>query len=366
MRITFRPRSLLPSRTRSFRAAALRRGIAAALLGSMCAAAHAQTPAGRTGGSVNVICSMAVEWCTAIKNAYEKTTGIKVNMEQKSTGEALAQIAAEKTNPKLDLWIGGTGDPHLQAAEQGLTIAYKSPELPHLHDWARRQAEQSNFRTVGIYAGALGFGYNPELLAKKKLPVPACWKDLLKPEYRDEIQIANPNSSGTAYVAIATLVQLMGEDEAFKYLAALHKNVNQYSKSGIGPVKAVARGETSLSVSFIHDGIAEAVAGFPVKVVTPCEGTGYEIGSMSLINGARNLENAKKMYDWALTPAVQKLGGDNKQYQVPSNVATPLPPQVPDFSKIKFIDYNFAKYGSSAERKRLIERWENEVASLPK
>jgi iron(III) transport system substrate-binding protein len=318
------------------------------------------------GGSVNVICSMAVEWCTAIKNEYEKTTGVTVNMTQKSTGEALAQIAAEKANPKLDLWIGGTGDPHLQAAEQGLTVSYKSPQLPQLHDWARRQAEQSNYRTVGIYAGALGFGYNPELLAKKKLPAPACWKDLLKPEYRDEIQIANPNSSGTAYVAIATLVQLMGENEAFKYLAALHKNVNQYSKSGIGPVKAVARGETSLSVSFIHDGIAEAVAGFPVKVVTPCEGTGYEIGSMSLINGARNLDRAKKMYDWALLPEVQKLGGENKQYQVPSNIKAPIPAQAPKFSEIKFIDYNFAKYGSSAERKRLIERWDNEVASLPK
>jgi iron(III) transport system substrate-binding protein len=30
------------------------------------------------------------------------------------------------------------------------------------------------------------------------------------------------------------------------------------------------------------------------------------------------------------------------------------------------IDYDFAKYGQSAERKRLIERWEREVGSQPK
>jgi len=53
---------------------------------------------------------------------------------------------------------------------------------------------------------------------------------------------------------------------------------------------------------FLHDAVAEAIEGFPVKVVSPCEGTGYEIGSMSIIKGARNLEAAKRWYDFALTP----------------------------------------------------------------
>ncbi|MBI3899247.1 MAG: ABC transporter substrate-binding protein [Gammaproteobacteria bacterium] len=322
--------------------------------------------AAHADGTLNLICSYQAEWCTNVKNEFEKQNGVTVNMTQKSTGEALAQIAAEKANPKVDIWFGGTGDPHLQAAEQDLTVSYKSPVLPQLHDWARRQAEQSNYRTVGVAAGALGFVYNTELLAKKKLPAPACWKDLLKPEYKEEVQISNPNSAGTAYVVIATLVQLMGEDAAFKYMQSLHKNVNQYTKSGSGAVKGAARGETSVSVGWMHDGVTELVSGFPVKVSAPCEGTGYEISSMSLIKGARNLNNAKKFYDWALTPAAQKLGADAKQFQVPSNVSSALPPQAPKFSDIKFIDYNFAKYGSSAERKRLIERWDREVGSLSK
>ena len=50
------------------------------------------------------------------------------------------------------------------------------------------------------------------------------------------------------------------------------------------------------------------VEGAPMKVVAPCEGTGYEIGSMSIIKGARNLDNAKKWYDWALTPEAQEIG----------------------------------------------------------
>jgi iron(III) transport system substrate-binding protein len=332
---------------------------------AVCATALAPAAMAQQG-QVNVICSVQADWCNMIQTVFAKTTGIKVNMSLKGSGEALAQLIAEKANPKTDVWFGGTGDPHLQAAESDLTIEYKSAALPQLHAWAQQQAEQSHFRTVGIYSGPLGFGYNTELLAKKKLAVPRSWADLLKPEYKGDIQVANPASSGTAYTMIATLVQLMGEDKAFEYLKGLHKNVSTYTRSGTGPIKAVARGETAVSISFVHDGPGEKQQGFPVETVTPAEGTGAEIGSMSIVKGARNLEQAKKFYEWALTAQAQQFGAAAKQYQLPSNRSTPVDPNVPDFKKIKLIKYDYAKYGASAERRRLISRWEKEVNSLPK
>jgi len=310
---------------------------------------------------LNVICSVQAEWCTAVANEFQRETGIKVALVLKGSGESMAQLAAEKANPKLDVWFGGTGDPHLQAAEQDLTLPYRSPMLDQLRPWAKNQAEQSGYRTVGLYLGVLGIGYNTELLAKKKLAVPACWRDLGKPQYAGDVQMANPNASGTAYTAIATLVQLFGEEEAFKLLEDMHKNISSYARQGVGPIKATARGENIVAVAFIHDVITEAQAGFPVKSVAPCEGTGYEIGSMSIVKGSRNVAAAKKFVDWALTPAAQKLGQDSKQFQLPSNVATPVSPLSPKPSEIKLIDYNFAKYGASAERKRLLERWDRDV-----
>ena len=53
-------------------------------------------------------------------------------------------------------------------------------------------------------------------------------------------------------------------------------------------------------------------------------------------------------------------------YQVPSNKNANAPPQAPKFSEIKFINYDFAKYGSSAERTRLLTKWDKEVSALPK
>jgi iron(III) transport system substrate-binding protein len=238
------------------------------------------------------------------------------------------------------------------------------------HDQTRlRQRHRSSRRSNGVdesVTGALGIGWNTELLAKKKLPEPKCWADLAKPEYKDEVQIANPNASGTAYSTIATFVQIFGEDKALELLKGMHRHTNNYPRTGAGAIRAAWRGETTIAVTFLHDGVTEISGGFPVKVVAPCEGTGFEVGSMSNIKGARNLENAKKFYDWALTPAAQKIGADTKNFQTPSNRATPIPSAAPKMSDIKLINYDFAKYGGAAERKRLLEKWDKEVYALPK
>ena len=317
-------------------------------------------------GMLNVYCSAQIEWCQALATGFQATSGVRVNMTQKGSGETLAQIRAEQQNPRGDVWFGGTGDPHLSAAEEGLSQVYQSPLLPQLQDWAKRQAEASGYKTVGVYAGVLGFGFNTELVAKKGITPPRCWADLTGPSFKGEVQMANPNSSGTAYVMIATLVQLMGEDKAFDYLKALNPSINSYTRSGTGPIKAVARGETTASISFMHDAVTERVAGFPVGTNAPCEGTGYEVGSMSILKGARNLPNAKRFADWALSVEGQATGAATKQFQTPANLAAPLPDGAPRFADVKLIDYDFAKYGSTTERKRLLERWDRDIGSLPR
>ncbi len=325
----------------------------------------AATPA-QAQATLTLYCSILEEQCRVGVAAFEKETGAKITMVRKSTGETYAQIKAEAANPRADLWWGGPGDSHLQAAEEGLLDTYKSPKLAELHDWAVRHAEQSGHRTSGIYLGALGVGYNTKVLASRGLPEPQCWADLLDPKFKDEVQVADPNSSGTSYTMLATIVQLMGEDKGFEYLKALHKNVNQYTKSGAAPAKATALGETTVGITFLHDLVTMVVDKAPIQTVPPCEGTGYEIGSMSIIKGAKNMDNAKRFYDWALTPAAQKLGAEAKSYQVPSNKNTPVPPQAPKLTDIKLINFDFAKYGSSEERRRLLAKWDAEVKNLPK
>ncbi|CAN7367375.1 ABC transporter substrate-binding protein [Bosea sp. LjRoot9] len=340
--------------------------LAAGVFAAVAAASPLATSPAKAQGALVMYCGVQEEWCRAMSTAFEKETGIKVAMTRKSAGEIYAQLKAESANPRGDIWWGGTGDPHLQAAEEGLTQEYESPANKDLNDWAISQWKAAKQRSIGIYAGALGFGFNTQQIKSKGIAEPKCWADLLDPKLKDDVQVADPNSSGTAYNLLATMVQLMGEDKAFGYLKALHKNINQYTKSGAAPAKATSLGETAVGIVFIHDAVVFAVQGDPIKPVAPCEGTGYEIGSMSIVKGARNLDNAKKFYDWALTPAAQGLAGPAKSYQVPSNKNAPVPPQSPKMSEMKLIDYDFVKYGSSAERTRLLAKWDREVKALPK
>ena len=336
----------------------LRNALALAALAAVPALAHAQ---------LNLYCSSPnTAWCQGMAVGFERATGTKVAVVQKATGEMLAQIKAERANPKGDVWWAGPADSYLQAAEEGLLEEYRSPQVAQLYDWAQRITDVSKNRVAGVYGGILALGYNTEIGAKKKLPVPKCWRDLLDPAFKGEVMLGNPNSSGTAYLMLASLVQVMGEDEAFRFMADLNRNVTSYARSGIGPMTAVTRGEVYVGSTVLHGVINEIVRGFPVLPVLPCEGVGYEVGSMAIVKGARNLDAAKKFYDWALTADAQKIGLDVKEFAIPTNRAVPLPPQVPKLTDVKVIAYDFAKYGASDTRRRLLERWEKDVNNAPK
>lgn len=311
-------------------------------------------------GELNVVCSNESDWCTLMARAYEEATGNQVAMVRKSTGDTLAQVRAEAGNPKVDVWWGGTGDPHLIAAAEGLTQV-SGADTSELLGWAINLADISGGKTVGIHAGALGIAYNTETLTKLGVTPPACWRDLTNPDYRGEIQMANPNSSGTAYTELATFVQVFGEEEAFRLLAEIGENVNTYTKSGVAPSKAAARGETGISIGFMHDMVRLIQSGFPLEIVSPCEGTGYEVGGVSIIKGAKHLEEAKAWVEYVISAAAQSRGPEVGVFNVPSNSNAFVPPEAPKLESIKLIDYDFATYGATATRERLLARWDKEV-----
>ena len=315
--------------------------------------------------TLSVYCGVPEAWCQGAVNAFTRKTGARVAMTRKSAGEIYAQVRAEATNPRGDVWFGGTGDSHLQAAEEGLLLEYRSSMLPQLHDWATKQAEQAKYRTVGLFAGALGFGFNTKQMEKLGGAEPRCWSDLLDPRFKNEVQTSDPNASGTAYTHIATMVQLMGEDRAFDFMKRLHLNINQYNKAGAAAARNTGSGETLIGIAFLDDIVAVLVDGGPVKPVAPCEGTGYQVGSMSIIKGTRNLELAKVWYDFALSPESQVAAAEAKFFHVQSNKNTPVPAQAPKLD-VKLIDYDFAKYGAANERRRLLAKWDTDVKPLPK
>ena len=288
-------------------------------LACIAAAVLAFAAANVAAATLSVYCTHDPDACELAAQTFTRDTGIAVAMVRKPTGEVFAQLRAERDNPKSDVWYGGTFDSFLQGAAEGLFAPYRSPRLSELYPWAQRQATATSDRAVAIYRIVLGFGTNSTLLAKKQLAAPRCWADLVKPEYRSEIELSNPVTSGTGYTILATLVALYGEDGAFDYLKRLRPNVVRYTQSGTAQGPSVARGEVGIGVSFVHEFITQQLSGFPVDIAIPCEGTGDALGGMAIIANGPHPAEARRFYDWALTRGAQELANRTRNLILPAN-----------------------------------------------
>ena len=130
---------------------------------------------------------------------------------------------------------------------------------------------------------------------------------------------------------------------------------------------AVTRGETAIGSTVLHGVINEIVRGFPVEPVLPCEGVGYEVGSVAIIKGARNLEAARKFVDWSLSPEGQKIGLDVKEYAIPTNRSVRAAAAgAADHRRSKSSTTTSRNTARRRTRKRLLERWEKEINSAPR
>jgi len=335
----------------------------AALSGILLVAGFITAPA-QAQGQLNMICSSPQPVCDATIAEFSKQTGINVSFIRLSAGETYAKLRAEARNPKTDVWFSGTNEPHYQAANENLTESYQSPSIENLIAIGQKMSEDTGYRAHAFSIGAIGFIYNKNLLQEKGLSIPRSWADLLKPEYKGEIALSNPNTAGTGYSILVTLVDLMGEDGAFDYLKKLNPNVSSYSKSGSAAAGQTARGEVAIGITFLHDANMMLAQGFPVVLVAPEEGTGYTLAGVSIVKGARNMQAAKTFVDWILSLEGQAVDMASGMNTYPTVKGLPLSQYTVDITKMKLLELDQKFYGSPESRQHLLNRWDKEIGPI--
>ena len=293
-----------------------------------------------------------------IAEEFEAATGIETDFVRMSSGEILARIKAEKDNMTASVWYGGPVDGIVAADQEGLIEHYVSPEAVNI----REGFKDPNGVWTGIYIGYLGFVGNKKMLAEKGMTMPQSWADLLKPEYRQELVVAHPGSSGTAYTMLATVVQMMGEEAAMDYFVKFNQQVRQYTKSGTAPGRMAGLGETTVGITFLHDAIKYYKEGYEDIVISaPQEGTCYEIGGVALLKNAPDMDSAKAFIDWVLTKEVQEMGQTVGSFQFLTNKNANPPQEAMPIRDTKLIDYNFQWAGQN--KGRLVERFSVETST---
>ena len=311
-----------------------------------------------------VLCTPEPEFCEAMMPAFEAETGIPTSHVRMSSGESLVRLQAGSADPEFDVWWGGPADGQIAAGLEGLIEPYISPNAAVIAD-GQKAADGT---WTGVYVGALGFCSNKELLDELGVEVPDSWEDLLDPRLDDNVMVAHPASSGTAYTTFYTQIsRLQGdEDAAMDYMSRLHDNILFYTKSGAGPGRNAGAGEIAVAIIFSHDCINNIEQGMPLVVSFPSEGTGYEIAGQSLVANAPHPNNAKTWIDWALTGPAQEIGWRSPTagaYQLPTNPDAAVSDQAVNISELELVEYDFDAAGEA--RQRLTEQFENEIATKP-
>ena len=312
----------------------------------------------KLSGTLNVLCTPQEAWCVAMTQAFQAKTGITTKFLRLSSGESLTRLIASKNNPEFDVWTGGPNDSHIAGRIAGVLDTYKSPTRKML----KKQFQDSDGYWTGIYMGALGFCSNTNELKRLGLRAPTSWNDLLDPKLKGNIMMAHPGTSGTAYTTLWSQVLRLGtQDAAIAYMKDLNKNILSYTRSGSGPTGPLGRGEVATGLVFSHDCTAAKLRGNPVVVSFPKEGTGFEIGGIALVKGARNSEAAKAYIDFSLSAEAQNLGpAKAESFQILTNPNGRYDRRMVNLNKVALLDYEAEAAGVASTA--LKARFDKEVA----
>ncbi len=273
-----------------------------------------------------------------------------------STGDLTARLLAEKNNPQADVIWGVAATSMMIFEREGMLEAYAPKGADAI--LAQFKDPHSPPHWVGVDAYVNAFCVNTEKAKEFNLPTPQSWEDLTKPVYKGHIVMPNPASSGTGYMFVSSVLQGLGWEKGWDFLARLHKNIAIYTKSGSKPCKLAAAGEYPIAISFAFVAAKLKKDGAPLEMVFPKEGSGYEVEANGLIKGTDNPEGAKRFLDWAVSDEAMQMYA--KYFAVVAKPGFKPPEGMPSDVADRLFPMDFT--WSSENRDKILEEWTKRFA----
>jgi iron(III) transport system substrate-binding protein len=255
---------------------------------------------------------------------HQAYPNIKLNIVRDSTGIITAKLLAEKDNPVADVVWGTAATSLLVCDDLGMLTGYNPKGVEKVKTGMKDDANNPA-HWVGIKAWVTGIVGNTIEMENAGITMPLSYANLLRPEYRGKLVMPNPASSGTGFLTVSAILQLMGEEAGWNYLDQLDKNIAMYTHSGSKPAKMAGKGEFPIGLSFAYRGFKQRSNGEPVVVAFPKEGSGYDVESNALIKKPRIKSEARTFLDWSIGD--QAMAMYAKVYPI---VATDITVDAPD------------------------------------
>ncbi len=209
------------------------------------------------------------------------------------------RLEAEKDAPRADLVWGISSTRSAALAGKGLLHPYAPVGVRHIKPVFLDKANPPAW--VGIGAWTVGICFNTALAKPLGLRAPTTWTELGNPIYRQHVLMPDPNRSSTGFMIVAGLLQKIGYRKGWTYLDRLHHNIQRFEPSGTAPCSRVADGKALIGLGSTYAAVKEMRAGAPIEVILPADGTSWEMETIAIVNGTRNLDAAKGLVDFSVS-----------------------------------------------------------------
>lgn len=241
------------------------------------------------------------------KMLSDKFPEYDIHVQYKSTGDLAVLLKESGKNSDIDI-IYELETNHLESQKDKLAVLENVDFSKYLDELVPQ-----HHRYVPLIRTSGAIIVNKKMLESKGLPVPTCYDDLLKPEYKGLISMSNPSSSGTGYIFYLNMVNERGKEAALAYFDALAKNISGagFTASGSGPIAALRMGEAAVGLGMTFQAVNEINAGAEYEILFFEEGSPYNTYSCAVLEGKQNDEDIMKVFNYILSDVAPK---DNELY----------------------------------------------------
>ena len=318
--------------------------------------AGAGTAQAATTSTVPLVVYSAQGYDSTETVAFQKATGIPVELDDNSTGPLLTKIEAEANNPKWGLlWVDGA-TAFASLDDQGLLMKGWEPTVSWNTLGKESVPPDHSYIPTGItMAGTLVYD------SKVVTDPPTTWQELLGAKWKNEVGMNDPAVSGPTFPFVAGMMNHLGSiaaGESF-YTDLSNNGLNVYLTNG-NTLAALEAGIIKLALIQSSAGIGAGLktgGAIKVKFLDPVTALPSAIGIDSKAPKAEQLE-AEKFVEFVLSPQGQKLmqsgdpTGDSLYWPVLQGI-NPLP-SLPPLSSIPVQNINPYTWGP---REDAINTW---------
>jgi len=294
-------------------------------------------------GQITLYTSMPKNNAEQLIDAFEKATpGVKVQLFRAGSGQILNKLQGEFAARQV------RADVVMLADEVSMTDLKRDNRLLAYRDAPVKDLPKGSYDPGFTYFGTrimtVGIIYN----TRRVQQAPTSWAELVAGNNVRQTVMPSPLYSGAQLANLTLLTEMPGI--GWPYFEKMAKEGVQ-TVEGNGEVRnAVAEGSKSYGMVLDYMAIEAAQKGSPVAWVAPKEGVVAFFQPIAILQGAANVEDAKKFIGFLLSRQGQELAVKQGYRPLIANMAPPA--GFPAMDKMKVIPVDAAAIEKAGQTKK--------------